>query len=336
MKKIKTVKGENIMMSKSKIIGGGGVQKEYCKPNTLPLELSCKQAQMKSILSILTAVVLLISSFTFSSCKNCGKKEPEPAGRGGKTSTDGNNKTKSSDNGNIPGDGNISDDNGKTPAGKEPEPAGRGGKTSTDGNSKTTSGDDNKTPDGPTTQDPVVPNTPDTKKELELQDIEPLVKAAAGHTASARRATHDANNAWAVGDMSIAKIKAQNASNEKKKVEDLTKNPIVAEAKNLKDKKNIVAHANAIGLLFERAKLDEVLALAAANNGSRDKINEQTEEARNAWKNTYTKAQTEKPDALKIAEEMFVEAFMKVAVDMYGGNGGAAAKSNFSDWDNFY
>jgi hypothetical protein len=35
MKKIKITKEENIM-SKSKIIGGGGVQKAYCKPHTLP------------------------------------------------------------------------------------------------------------------------------------------------------------------------------------------------------------------------------------------------------------------------------------------------------------
>jgi hypothetical protein len=48
---------------------------------------------MKSILTVLTAsFVLLASSFTFSSCKDCGKKGTESTDRGGKTSTDGNGK----------------------------------------------------------------------------------------------------------------------------------------------------------------------------------------------------------------------------------------------------
>jgi coenzyme F420-reducing hydrogenase delta subunit len=40
---------------------------------------------MKSILTILTAFVLLVLSFTFSSCKDCGKKENKPADRNGDT-----------------------------------------------------------------------------------------------------------------------------------------------------------------------------------------------------------------------------------------------------------
>jgi hypothetical protein len=40
---------------------------------------------MKSILTILTAVVLFSFSFTFSSCKSCNKKKTEPTGRGDNT-----------------------------------------------------------------------------------------------------------------------------------------------------------------------------------------------------------------------------------------------------------
>jgi hypothetical protein len=199
-------------------------------------------------LTILTAsFILLISSFTFSSCKNCGKKEPK--------STDRDNKT---------------------------------------------------------SQDPVVPNTSESKKELTLLDIKPLVKVAARHTARAHCAMTKAMYAY---KHEAKKTEAQNASSEKKKVEVLTKNPIVAEAKNLKDKKNIVvAYANAIGLLFERAKLDAELALAA-NNWYGCIIKEQTKEARDAWRVTYTNAQAKDPDALKIAEKMFAKALMKAVVE---------------------
>jgi hypothetical protein len=56
--------------------------------------LSCKSksAKIKSILTILTAV-LFGFSFTFSSCKAC-KKETKPAGRDDKASTEGNGKPK--------------------------------------------------------------------------------------------------------------------------------------------------------------------------------------------------------------------------------------------------
>jgi hypothetical protein len=53
---------------------------------------------MRNILTLLMASFILFAfSFTFSSCKDCGKKEPKPTGRGGKTSTEGNSKTKSGD-----------------------------------------------------------------------------------------------------------------------------------------------------------------------------------------------------------------------------------------------
>jgi hypothetical protein len=83
----------------------------------------------RRILTLLTAFVLLSSSFTFSSCKDCGKKEPEAIGRGGKTSTEGDSET-------ISGGSGTAKDCGK----KEPEAIGRGGKTSTEGGSETISG----------------------------------------------------------------------------------------------------------------------------------------------------------------------------------------------------
>jgi hypothetical protein len=67
---------------------------------------------MKSILTLLTAFVLLSSSFTFSSCKDCGKKGKEPAGRGGKTSTEGGSKTISD------GSGATSNSNGSDNSGE--------------------------------------------------------------------------------------------------------------------------------------------------------------------------------------------------------------------------
>jgi hypothetical protein len=54
---------------------------------------------MKSILSILTAVVLLISSFTFSSCKDCNSDEnrgkgKDPLGDGSSKDNSGNGSSK--------------------------------------------------------------------------------------------------------------------------------------------------------------------------------------------------------------------------------------------------
>jgi hypothetical protein len=56
----------------------------------------------RKTLTLLAAVVLFGFSFTFSSCKACDKND-----RSGKTSTEGDNKTTSGDDGNISGDGNI-------------------------------------------------------------------------------------------------------------------------------------------------------------------------------------------------------------------------------------
>jgi hypothetical protein len=56
-----------------------------------------------NVLTLLTAsFILLSSSFTFSSCKDCDKKEPEPTDRDNKTSIDDNSKTKSGDDSNTP------------------------------------------------------------------------------------------------------------------------------------------------------------------------------------------------------------------------------------------
>jgi hypothetical protein len=60
---------------------------------------------MKNVLILLTAVVLLSSSFTLNSCKQCDKKQNEPTDRGANTNnmlsdtTTGNSKTPSSSSG---------------------------------------------------------------------------------------------------------------------------------------------------------------------------------------------------------------------------------------------
>jgi hypothetical protein len=107
------------------------VQKAYCKPNTLPPSLfvgtkittdmpmdnqryvpslSCNGANMKSILTLLTAsFILLSSSFTLSSCKACNKnKEPDiPINRG--SGAGGGSGSSSGDN------GRATDDSTKPP-----------------------------------------------------------------------------------------------------------------------------------------------------------------------------------------------------------------------------
>jgi hypothetical protein len=230
-------------------------------------------------LTILTAsFVLLISSFTFSSCKDCGKKEPEPAGRGGKTSTENDNKTKSSDNGNIPGNGNISDDNGKTPAGDDGSISGNDNKTKSsdngnipgngnisDDNGKTPAGDDGSIPgNGNISNNPTPPPFSDTtepKREITLlQQIQELVKEAAGYVLDAydaMKATHDARD---LNDLPKAQTEAANAATASGKLKDLTKRSIVTEAKN-SGVENIAIYVRAIELLSVRMEREEKRAV---------------------------------------------------------------------------
>jgi hypothetical protein len=69
---------------------GGGVMKET---KTLVGQVRAGGGVKQKVLAILVASVLFAFSFTLNSCKDCGKKKTEPAGRGGNT----NNTDTSSD-----------------------------------------------------------------------------------------------------------------------------------------------------------------------------------------------------------------------------------------------
>jgi chemotaxis protein histidine kinase CheA len=89
---------------------------------------------MKNILALFTAsFVLLISSFTFNSCKDCSKKETEPINRGGSANKPSDTKTA---NGMPDGSSKISTSNG-TPDGNSKAP-----------DSLTPSGNNTKVSDG--------------------------------------------------------------------------------------------------------------------------------------------------------------------------------------------
>jgi hypothetical protein len=86
------------------------------------------RAKMKNALTLLTAFVLFVLfSFTFSSCKDCGKKGTNPAGRGGDTNNanstsnpsgkDTNSTSNPSGNNNASDPSNISQSNPSNPNG---------------------------------------------------------------------------------------------------------------------------------------------------------------------------------------------------------------------------
>jgi hypothetical protein len=87
---------------------------------------------MKNILTIFTASFILLSlSFTFSSCKDCGKKGTNPAGRGGEASnTDGKavdsggGDTANNTNSDTKTSNGAADGNNKTPDGSNTTPNG--------------------------------------------------------------------------------------------------------------------------------------------------------------------------------------------------------------------
>jgi hypothetical protein len=96
------------------------------------IKLKCKSQKMRSVLTILTASFILSTlSFTFNSCKDCGKKETNPASRDGKTdntNTPSDNKTSS----NTTGDGGTTNTGGnlvntQAPAGNPINTADSGG-----------------------------------------------------------------------------------------------------------------------------------------------------------------------------------------------------------------
>jgi hypothetical protein len=103
-------------MEKAKIIGGGGCKKAYYKPHILPPSFLTSKHGLRSALTILTAVVLLISSFTFSSCKNCKDNPGNPATDGDKNKdnsvANGNRTSPSNTDGDKDKDNSAADGNG--------------------------------------------------------------------------------------------------------------------------------------------------------------------------------------------------------------------------------
>jgi hypothetical protein len=69
---------------------------------------------MKSTLTTLTAVILLFSSFTFSSCKDCGKKPIDNRGNNANTPSDNKSPNDPPNGSNNTSDGSTSSDNGAT------------------------------------------------------------------------------------------------------------------------------------------------------------------------------------------------------------------------------
>jgi hypothetical protein len=228
------------------------------------------------ILTLLTAVILFGFSFTFSSCKACDKKEKKPTDRGGKTSTEGDNKTTSGDDDNISDDGNTSD-NPNLPS----------------------------TPSSDTTE-PDIPDSkpaPAPKEKLKLSDIESLV---AGYAYTTSRAVTDAM----YKSQAVAENKWNEAKTAGEKLGDLMKLPVVAEAKNSGD----IIRVNAIELLWLMAGYKvanaEVWKEWAAAGGVWSEVPQEVNDAvalaRAKWK-AERDAPAKRPVA-DIAQALFVEA----------------------------
>jgi hypothetical protein len=101
-------------MPKAKINQGGGGKKHITNPRHYfqPFCKICKSGKMKSILTLLAAVVLFGLTFNLSSCKQCDKEGKNPAGGDDNTNNMPNtpSDTKTSN-------GALSDGDGKTPGG---------------------------------------------------------------------------------------------------------------------------------------------------------------------------------------------------------------------------
>jgi hypothetical protein len=65
-------------------------------------KINQRGGDMRKTLAILVASVLLVSSFTFSSCKDCGKKKNKPAGREDKISSSNNGKIPDNSTAQVP------------------------------------------------------------------------------------------------------------------------------------------------------------------------------------------------------------------------------------------
>jgi hypothetical protein len=227
----------------------------------------------RKTLTFLTAsFILLASSFTFNSCKDCGKKKTEPAGRGGDT----NNTDTSSD----------------------------------------------------------IPKPPEPKRELMLLQIQALVDKVAGYAYAAWFAAEEAYDKKDGDVVAFRKEKLQEVVAAREKLEELMKMPIVAEAKNFRDR-DITYHVEAIELLSVKMEREEkwaayllrhaewsvadavyqaaeeesqeeaeAKATKQAKEPERDAAYEADDKAAEKW----NKAWKAKSDAVKIARAAFVAA----------------------------
>jgi hypothetical protein len=242
----------------------------------------------------------LASSFTFSSCKDCGKKKPKPADRDNKTSTEDNNKTASGDNSNTPGNDNISDN---TPDDSD------------------TSGDDNISDNALPSPESNIPGSKPKPfpEELTLSGIEPLVKEAVGYAIDACMGRIIAHTVYGYPppyyDVKGAQDAAAEAVTSRENMEKLERK--VARAAKSGDK-NITDRVNAIGLLLAKTKREEKAAVLYASlalekrDGVVAPLDEYNAEksARNEWRAKL--AALENGDALKIIEAMWMAAHMRL------------------------
>jgi hypothetical protein len=96
MKEIKALVGQ--------IRGGGGDIKSISPTKDTTPSLSCKSGKMRSVLTLLTAsFILLVLSFTFSSCKPCNDKDNNQASSVGTAGRDDPKPNSSGDNGETTG-----------------------------------------------------------------------------------------------------------------------------------------------------------------------------------------------------------------------------------------
>jgi hypothetical protein len=208
----------------SQIRGGGGDMKSILLAKDTTSSLSCNSGKMRSVLTLLTAsFILLVMSFTFSSCKSCNKNKAKDDGRSGKTSIDGNSNTP---------DGSSTSNRTRTCQ-------------SSDGNSNT--------PDGSSTFV--------TKELMSLDDIERLVDKAAGYAYAAwvaKKEAHIKNHNASETDkasemMIITKKKLQEVVNARKEVEKLMQEVVAAEKPA---GKATADNVEAIELLLLKIELD--------------------------------------------------------------------------------
>jgi hypothetical protein len=218
MKETKTTKGASAMsktesLASHSILGGGGGKNTLQVKDTISnssnlshtsgtSSLSCKSGKMKSILTIFSAFVLFVLfSFTFSSCKDCGKKETKPAiDRGGNAN-------------NMPSDAATSntttDANSKTPDGSNPVVPTDGDKKTPDSSNPVAPVDgDKKTPDGSNPVAPCPNKDPDegVVNSYDVVDISKIEAAKQVVCEAARQAEQAAENAKQAANQIVGHI----------------------------------------------------------------------------------------------------------------------------------